>query len=257
LLVSGSPGSGKSTLAYSIAEELKLGPVLHWPITSRSNLSDALYRYDAIGRLQEANLSRTEAAATAVPDIGRFVRLGQLGTALVPQIRPRVLLIDEIDKSDVDLPSDLLHIFDTGEFTIPELARLPEDQESVNVVAERSGMIAVRRGLIRCLAFPVVIITSNGERALPPAFLRRCLQVEIAKPDHEQLANIIEAQLGPEVLNESAELIERFVQRGLHADLATDQLINAIYLTTSARRPPESSRDRVIDSIFSDLGSLT
>ena len=110
LLVTGQPGVGKSTLAYSVAYELGLGLVLRWPITSRSTLLDGLYHYDAIGRLQEVSLRRETVAGglsgedsdTPLPDIGTYVRLGPLGTALLPQRRPRVLLIDEIDKSDVD-----------------------------------------------------------------------------------------------------------------------------------------------------------
>ncbi len=108
LLVTGKPGTGKSTLAYSIAYELRLGPVLRWPITSRSVLQDGLYQYDAIGRLQEASLRRTTATGDepfTAPDIGRYIRLGPLGTALLPQRRPRALLIDELDKSDIDLPN--------------------------------------------------------------------------------------------------------------------------------------------------------
>ncbi len=96
LLVTGQPGVGKSTLAYSVAYELGLGPVLRWPITSRSTLLDGLYHYDAIGRLQEVSLRREAAAgglpggdgAAPLPDIGTYVRLGPLGTALLPQRRP-------------------------------------------------------------------------------------------------------------------------------------------------------------------------
>src|SRR5205823_6354697 len=100
LLVTGRPGTGKSTLAYSIAFELKLGPVLYWPITSRSTLTESLYQYDALGRLQEASLqqSASRSGDFQSPDIGRFIRLGPLGTALLPRARPRVLLIDELDK---------------------------------------------------------------------------------------------------------------------------------------------------------------
>src|SRR6266498_537495 len=86
LLVTGAPGTGKSSLAYRIAHELRLGPVLRWPITTRTTLAHGLYQYDAIGRVQAANLSGAEEA-----DIGDFVRLGPLGTALLPFDKPRVL----------------------------------------------------------------------------------------------------------------------------------------------------------------------
>ena len=138
LLVTGKPGTGKSTLAYSVAYELRLGPVLYWPISSRSTLLEGLYTYDAIGRLQEAGLRQAMAAAGEVPylppDVGRYVRLGPLGTALLPWRRPRVLLIDELDKSDIDLPNDLLNVFEEGRYEIPELARIVEDQPVVEVV---------------------------------------------------------------------------------------------------------------------------
>ncbi|HEY0698434.1 MAG TPA: AAA family ATPase, partial [Micromonospora sp.] len=140
LLVTGKPGTGKSTLAFAVAHELRLGPVLYWPVTSRSTLADALYRYDAIGRLQEANLHRLDpSAAPAVPDIGRYLRLGPLGTALLPAHRPRVLLVDELDKSDIDLPNDLLNVFEEGAFEIPELARLPVEQSQVRVGTADAG----------------------------------------------------------------------------------------------------------------------
>jgi MoxR-like ATPase len=261
LLVTGSPGTGKSTLAYSIAAELKLGPVLHWPVTSRSTLADALYRYDAIGRLQEASLRRSPPdppgndAAGDTP-IGRYIRLGPLGSALLPAQRPRVVLIDEIDKSDIDLPNDLLHVLDTGEFVIPELARLPADQADVEVmVADSNDSVSVRAGLVRCRAFPVVVITSNGERALPPAFLRRCVRLRIEQPGRDQLVSIIEAQLGPGVLAESYPLIERFVELRANAELAIDQLLNAIYLATSSTALPEATHDRVSEALFTDLAS--
>ncbi len=119
LLLTGRPGSGKSSLIESVARQLDLGPVLRWPITSRSTVDDALYRYDAMGRLYAERLNDGE--PTAISD---YLRLGPLGTALLPSSRPRALLIDEIDKGDIDLPNDLLNVFERGEFEIKELARL-------------------------------------------------------------------------------------------------------------------------------------
>ena len=120
LLVTGRPGTGKSALAYRIARELKLGRVLRWTITSRSTLNSGLYDYDAIGRVEAANARR---APSTEREVGDFLTLGPLGTALLPYERPRVLLIDEIDKSDIDLPNDLLNIFEGGESTTPRSRR--------------------------------------------------------------------------------------------------------------------------------------
>src|SRR5688572_7168748 len=101
LLLTGKPGTGKSTAVYAVARELRMGPVLRWSITSRSTLRDGLYQYDALGRLND----RTPADADESEAIGKYVELGPLGTALYPTSWPRALLIDEIDKSDLDLPN--------------------------------------------------------------------------------------------------------------------------------------------------------
>jgi MoxR-like ATPase len=253
LLVTGKPGTGKSTLAYSVAHELQLGPVLYWPITSRSGLQDAIYRYDAIGRLREANLERTLGTELASGSIGRYVRLGPLGTALLPSDRPRVLLIDELDKSDVDLPNDLLNVFEEGQFEIDELVRLPEDQSTVDVATADPGVQAtVVGGSVRCREFPLVIITSNGERAFPPAFLRRCLPLNILPPSESKLEQIVVAQLGEDALATGRDLVERFVESRDRGDLATDQLLNAIYLT-AAGRPGPRSRDQLVERLFRPL----
>jgi MoxR-like ATPase len=260
LLVTGKPGTGKSTLAYSVAHELRLGPVLYWPIGSRSTLSDGLYSYDAIGRLQEAGLRQATAVAgeplLSPPDVGRYVRLGPLGTALLPWERPRVLLIDELDKSDVDLPNDLLNVFEEGRYEIPELARLGDEQAVVNVVtADAAARVPVASGAVSCRAFPFVVITSNGERQFPPAFLRRCMRLDIQQPGRDALVSIVSAQLGAEAAEHSGELIEAFLDRRERGDLATDQLLNAIYLAMSGSRPPGEGRDRLVDRLLRTLDS--
>lgn len=178
LLVTGEPGSGKSTLAHALAHELGLGRVLQWPIVSRTELRSGLYTYDAIGRLQDAQLDRTRAEETAEsaearhdPSIGRYIRLGPLGTALLAMKRPRVLLIDELDKSDIDLPNDLLNIVEEGEFGIPELERIADrpGQGAVQVLTDDGLRVPVTGGRIRCHAFPVIVMTSNGEREVSRA----------------------------------------------------------------------------------------
>ncbi|NWF30495.1 AAA family ATPase, partial [Streptomyces sp. PKU-EA00015] len=174
LLVTGEPGIGKSTLAHSIAHELQLGRVLRWPVHSRSTLRDGLYQYDAIGRLHDAQLPGSDAQLPGSDshDIGRYLRLGPLGTALLPTVLPRVLLIDELDKGDMDLPNDLLNALEEGEFALPELERLT-DRDEVEVRTDDGTAVPVRGGRVRCRAFPVVVMTSNDQRDFPAALLRR------------------------------------------------------------------------------------
>ena len=231
LLVTGAPGTGKSTLAYAVAYELRLGPVLHWPITSRVTLRDGLYQYDPLTRLYAA--SKQEPASTEDhEDIGRYIRLGPLGTALLPYDKPRVLLIDEIDKSDIDLANDLLTIFEKGEYEITELVR-QETATAEVMTADGGTRTTITKGVVRCRAFPLVIMTSNGEREFPPAFLRRCVSVNLAQPTEAGLAEIVRAHLG-DLAQQSEDLVARFFQRRSHGALATDQLLNAIYLTHHA-----------------------
>ncbi|MEU5848656.1 AAA family ATPase [Saccharopolyspora shandongensis] len=231
LLVTGRPGTGKSSLAYLIARELGLGPVLRWPITSRTELKAGLYHYDAIGRVQEAGAVRSP---DELPDIGDFIHLGPLGTALLPYRLPRVLLIDELDKSDIDLPNDLLNVFEEGEYELPELVRLAKRQREVAVLThDQDGSAVVTGGMVRCQAFPIVIITSNGEREFPPAFLRRCLKLHIDPPTAEQLGAMVAAQFGDADRIDVARLIGEFLQRSEEVGgMASDQLLNAVHLAT-------------------------
>ncbi|WP_406299934.1 ATP-binding protein [Embleya sp. NBC_00888] len=229
LLVTGRPGSGKTTLAHAIADELQLGPVLRWSINSRSTLESALYRYDAVARLHDTAIADKE--HRSAPDVGRYVRLGPLGTALAPRERARVLLIDELDKSDLDLPNDLLTVFEEGTFEIPELARLT-DRDTVSIgVTGSAERVAVTAGQVSCTQFPVIVVTSNGERDFPPAFLRRCVRLDLPDPGPDRLAEIVAARLGPDTPAE--DLIERFVALRHEGELATDQLLNAVHLRLS------------------------
>ncbi|MFD9079675.1 AAA family ATPase [Streptomyces erythrochromogenes] len=240
LLVTGFPGTGKSTLAHSVAHELKLGRVLRWPVVSRTVLQDGLYRYDALARLQDVQLAAGGAGAAggapgtqpgAVPGIGKYIRLGPLGTALLPTARPRVLLVDELDKSDIDLPNDLLNVLEEGEFALPELERVADTEPEVEVLTDDGTKATVRGGRVRCRAFPFIILTSNGERDFPAALLRRCIQLKLGQPGEKRLATMVRAHLGEEAARLGGDLIREFLGRSQSELVAADQLLNAVYLT--------------------------
>lgn len=269
ILITGPPGSGKSSLAFSVAWQLKLGKVLHWSINSRSTLKEGIYSYDAIARLRDANLRQPNDKNQKSPthksteDIGRYIRLGPLGTAFFPahNNRPRVLLIDEIDKSDIDLPNDLLHVFEEGEFIIPELMRVADETGEVAVMPfdgeKDNDKVKINQGKIRCEQFPLVFMTSNGERDLPPAFLRRCLQSDIKPPDEKQLDSIIQAHLGGEDINseESGDLIKSFIEkRGESGVVATDQLLNAIFMLARNKKIAPNELENLKGVLFKEIG---
>ena len=250
LLVTGKPGSGKTSLAYALAYQLKLGPVLKWPITARTSLLDGLYRYDAIARLQESRLQakdenpeenqHPEENQNQEEDIGSYITLGSLGTAFLPSYLPRVLLIDEIDKSDINLPNDLLNLFEEGEYPIPELKRWLKKNpgKEVTVFTEDAGIEAkLTEGVVGCAAFPIVVMTSNGERDFPPAFKRRCIRITMPNPRQEGLKTIVESHFGEAKFQQANEkisvLVRDFVKKTENnEDLATDQLLNVIYMLT-------------------------
>ena len=256
LLVTGKPGTGKTSLAYAVAYELDLEEVLHWPITTRTTLKDGLYNYDAIGRLQDAKDKDKDKDNLA--EIGKYINLSSLGTALLPSDKPRVLLIDEIDKSDIDLPNDLLHIFEEGEFEIPELRRIADKLDRVEVqTAYKDQKATIEKGRIRCTSFPFVILTSNGERDFPPPFLRRCIRLNIQEPDKTELERIVKAhlQLDDELSEKADNLIEQFLKKRQNGELATDQLLNAVYLVTRENSPTGTTKDDLIEKILKYLDS--
>jgi MoxR-like ATPase len=249
LLVTGNPGVGKSTLAYSVAWELGLGEVLRWSITSSSTLKDdGLYRYDAVGRLQDVNLRD----GTPKASIGKYLRLGPLGTAFLPTDTPRVLLIDEIDKAGLDLPNDLLSIFEEGRYEIEELARIAKEARTHEVRTADRATVTITDGQVYCTQFPIVIMTSNGEREFPPAFLRRCLPVKIENPGAAQLEEMVRAQLGADKARQASWLIERYLEFAEDRVLASDQLLNAVHLTCWPDLGPEE-RNELAELLFQSL----
>lgn len=268
LLVTGRPGTGKSTLAFKIARELHLGRVLRWSITSLTTVKSGLYLFDPIARLQAAAARQaitkaggdTELGVAPEPQIGEFLKLGPLGTAFLPRRQPRVLLIDELDKSESDLPNDLLGIFDDGEFTIPELERARNRTPEVEVFTDDATATAtISHGRVRCGAFPVIIITSNGERDFPPAFLRRCLRLETRQPNADMLAKMVANHLtsGDDPVRQ--RLVREFVERSAEVGgLPTDKLLEAVYLATSGayRADGEQSWQRLRDALWRQLQSL-
>jgi MoxR-like ATPase len=161
LLIKGEPGTGKTMLALSIARGLGM-PLVAWNIKSTTKAQDGLYVYDTVQRLYDGQFGESD-----VSDIAHYIKLGKLGEAFTSDPRC-VLLIDEIDKADIEFPNDLLWELDQMEFYIPET------HETIKA-AQR----------------PVVIITSNAEKELPDAFLRRCVFHFIEFPDDEMMARIV------------------------------------------------------------------
>ncbi|MFJ3960028.1 AAA family ATPase [Streptomyces sp. NPDC090036] len=257
LLVTGFPGTGKSTLAHAVAHELKLGRVLRWPVVSRTVLQDGLYRYDALARLQDVQIAasgggpaQAGSGPAAAPGIGKYIRLGPLGTALLPTARPRVLLIDELDKSDIDLPNDLLNVLEEGEFALPELERVADTEPEVQVLTDDGTKVTVHGGRVRCRSFPFIILTSNGERDFPAALLRRCIQLKLGQPGEKRLATMVRAHLGEEAARLGADLIREFLSRSQSELVAADQLLNAVYLTHYAAPP---TREDLADLLIQRL----
>lgn len=260
LLITGDPGTGKSTLAYSVARELKLGKVLKWSITTRTLLKDGLYSYDAIARVQDAQVGNP---AQDRERVGNYITLGALGTAFLPQDKPRVLLIDEIDKSDIDLPNDLLNLFEEGEFPIPELQRLTTsshyvnsgDRETEGANKGKPKQVAIANGFVRCRAFPLVIMTSNGERDFPPPFLRRCLRLKMPNPTLLELGGIVTNHFDNETAVKAKAIIDTFFEDRKKGTLATDQLLNAIHMRLLENFREESEPSDIQKSLLKYLSS--
>lgn len=179
LLLKGEPGTGKTMLAQAVADAMEL-PLMIWNVKSTTKAQDGLYVYDVVQRLYDSQFG-----THGVDDIARYIKLGKLGEAFSSE-KQVVLLIDEIDKADMEFPNDLLWELDQMEFYIPET-----------------------KETIRAKQRPIVIITSNAEKELPDAFLRRCVFHYIEFPEQEQMEEILRVHFG--------NLDERLVRQALAA----------------------------------------
>lgn len=187
LLVEGEPGCGKTRLASAIAEEFGLEDnFISMTVKSTSQAKDLLYRFDALRRLQDAQDPNNDAARSVYP----YIDLEPLGH-VIQEGKPSVVLIDEVDKADIDFPNDLLDVLDRFEFDIEDLPR----KESQNCIEERGfgRYLTSPPGGVK----PIVVITSNREKQLPEPFLRRCLYIQLDFPDkQETLIEIVKKNLG-------------------------------------------------------------
>ena len=219
LLVKGEPGTGKTMLAETVAEALGL-PLLQWHIKSTTKAQQGLYEYDAVSRLRDSQLGGEH--GSRVHDIANYIVKGVLWQAFSAET-PTVLLIDEVDKADIEFPNDLLRELDRMEFYVYETQQLVQAKHR-----------------------PLVIITSNNEKELPDAFLRRCFFHYIRFPDPETMAKIVDVhfpgikkQLLSQALNAFFEIRD---VPGLKKKPTTSELLDWLKLLMAEDIPPEALR---------------
>ena len=216
LLIKGEPGTGKTQLALEVAASLGR-PIFEWHVKSTSKAQQGLYEYDAVSRLRDSQLGEARVA-----DIRNYIVRGKLWEAF-DSPEPPVLLIDEIDKADIEFPNDLLRELDRMEFYVYET-----------------------RELVKARHRPVIIITSNNEKELPDAFLRRCFFHYIRFPDAETMERIVEVHhpgLKRELLAEALGAFYRVRETpGLKKKPSTSELLDWIKLLLAEDLPPEALR---------------
>jgi MoxR-like ATPase len=218
LLVKGEPGTGKTVLAEEIARAVG-APLLTWHIKSTTKAQQGLYEYDAVSRLRDSQLGDPR-----VSDIRNYIKRGKLWDAFAADERP-VLLIDEIDKADIEFPNDLLLELDRMEFH----------------VYETGETVKARRR-------PIVVITSNNEKELPDAFLRRCFFHYIRFPDADTMTRIVEVHYPGIKRRLTEEALRIFFQirevPGLKKKPSTSELLDWLKLLLSEDIGPEQLRER-------------
>ncbi|MGA0019121.1 MAG: AAA family ATPase [Steroidobacteraceae bacterium] len=216
LLIKGEPGTGKTQLALEVATALER-PIFEWHVKSTSKAQQGLYEYDAVSRLRDSQLGDPRVA-----DISHYIVRGKLWEAFESDTQP-VLLIDEIDKADIEFPNDLLRELDRMEFYVYET-----------------------RQLIRARHRPIIIITSNNEKELPDAFLRRCFFHYIRFPDQETMQQIVEVHypnLKQTLLSEALRAFYEVRETpGLKKKPSTSELLDWIKLLVAEDLPPEALR---------------